>query len=304
MTNLNNDNRNLGINNEEEIMMIKLNEKIELLMGAIKGELMEEVVDMVVVYTVGDKVVLSRKNSVKEEFRGKKAEIVDIGGAATWKGYNYTMKVEGHSEMEYGLYDNIDHDKTIALNIDILENNRLNLEKNYLDGMCSSRLTTNMHRLMGVIEGELMDAPVNTSLVEEYKERLADIEFQIIKLLDMEEEDDMYDYHYQVLQLALKSASEWSVVLGRRIKGRFQKHWIKVQGVQERAETILTRANKANLSKTLEYFMEKGLHQEELYLLNKYFEFVVELKTRKTYDYQTVSKYAYELGDKIKGYIK
>lgn len=154
------------------------------------------------------------------------------------------------------------------------------------------------------IEGELMDAPVDMSLVEEYEEILAGIEFQIIKLLDMEEEDDMYDYHYQVLQLALKSASEWSVVLGRRIKGRYQKHWIKVQGVQERADMILTDAYEQRLSNSFKYFTENGLHQEELYLLNKYFEFVVELKTRKTYDYQTVSKYAYELGDKIKGYIK
>ena len=41
--------------------------------------------------------------------------------------------------------------------------------------------------MMMAIEGELMDAPVDMSLVEEYEEILAGIEFQIIKLLDMEE---------------------------------------------------------------------------------------------------------------------
>lgn len=66
-------------------------------------------------YKAGDKVVLSDKKGVKEEFKGKEAEIVAFGGMAGWIGKDYTMKVEGRSQKAYGSDDDIDHEKTAEL---------------------------------------------------------------------------------------------------------------------------------------------------------------------------------------------
>lgn len=66
-------------------------------------------------YKVGDKVVLSDKKGVKEEFKGKEAEIIEPPRVVSLIGKDYAFKVEGRSRMAYGSYDDIDHEKTAEL---------------------------------------------------------------------------------------------------------------------------------------------------------------------------------------------
>lgn len=121
---------------------------------------------------------------------------------------------------------------------------------------------------------------------------------------EYEENVKVYNHHKETLQKAIKDASQWSLVFGRRIKGRYEKHWVKIMKVQERAKLVLNESAEMNLEDTIKYFIERGEYLEELFLLKKYYDFVCELKVRKTYDYQVVSQYSFKLHELILAYVK
>ena len=81
-------------------------------------------------YKVGDEVVLSDKKGVKEEFKGKAAEIVEPPRMVSLMSKDYAFKVEGRSRTAYGSDDDIDHEKTAELRTDRVAKHYINdLEK-------------------------------------------------------------------------------------------------------------------------------------------------------------------------------